>query len=133
MVNLPQVECPVRHYFAGGLYAREITIPKGTALIGAVHKMDNIVILSSGVLRLVTEDGTKEISAPTTLICKAGAKNCAFAVETAVWTNILPNPDNVTDTDKLVEIYTNSKASDLLGGATNRQLQTSGAVEKLEV
>ncbi|MGL4274890.1 MAG: hypothetical protein ACRCTO_21575, partial [Pseudomonas paracarnis] len=38
MLSQEQVDCPVRHHFAPGIYAREINIPKGTVLIGAVHR-----------------------------------------------------------------------------------------------
>lgn len=120
MNKLPQVDCPVRHYFAPGLYAREITIPKGTVLTGAVHKMENLVVLSAGKLRLVTDDGTIEITAPHTMTCKPGAKNAAIALEDSVWTNFFATTE--TDTDKLVELLTESKASELLGGADNKQL-----------
>lgn len=127
--RLPQVDCPVRHHFTPGLYAREITIPGGTALVGAIHTQDSLVILSAGRMRLATDAGPVEITAPHTLHCKAGAKNAAVALETAVWTNIFPNPDNETDTDKLAERYTESKASDLIGGATNHQLAANKAAE----
>lgn len=132
MTNLPQVDCPVRHYFAPGLFAREITIPKGCVLVGAVHRRDNLAVLSAGKLQIVTDDGTKEISAPMTVSIKAGSKNCAVAVETAVWTNFFPNEDDEQNIDVLVERCTESKASDLLGGATNKQLLTSGAMPQLE-
>lgn len=126
MEALPQVECPIRHYFAPGLYAREITIPKGTVLVGAVHKQANLVVLSAGSLRLVTDTGTIEVHAPFTMNCKTGAKNAAIALETAVWTNFFANPTDETDTDKLVEILTESKASELLGGRENLQLANNG-------
>lgn len=132
LLKVPQVDCPVRHYFSEGLFAREITIPKGTVLVGVVHKQDSLVIVSSGVLRYVTDDGVKEVSAPATLTVKAGMKNCGFAVETVVWTNIYPNPDNEKNLDVLCERYTEAKASDLLGGSTNKQLSMSGTVSKLE-
>ena len=67
---LPQVDCPVRHYFAPGLFAREITIPAGTCLVGAVHKTENLAVLSAGRLRLVTEVGTS-----LEPFAMAGAKN----------------------------------------------------------
>lgn len=118
---LPPADCPIRHYFAPGMYAREITIPKGVTLVGAIHKTENLVVLSKGKLQLVTEEGTVVVEAPATLTCKAGAKNAALALEDSVWTNFLPNPDNVTDTDKLVEVFTHSKASELLGGKDNPQ------------
>lgn len=129
MLDLPQVDCPVRHYFAPGVYAREITIPAGVCLIGVEHKMDNLVVLSTGRLRLSTADGPVEISAPHTLLCRAGSKNAAVALETSVWTNFFPNPDNETDVDKLVEVFTQAKASDLLGGSSNRQLAANKVAE----
>lgn len=132
LMNVPQIDCPVRHYFAPGMYAREITIPAGAALIGAVHKTDNLVVLSAGRLSLATESGPIEIAAPCTMLCKAGSKNAAVALETAVWTNFLPNPTNETDLDALVEVFTESKASELLGGADNKQLAANKAAGQLE-
>ena len=64
LLAVPQIDCPVRHHFAPGMYAREISIPKGTVLTGAVHKTQNLAILSQGKLQLVTDDGTIIITAP---------------------------------------------------------------------
>jgi hypothetical protein len=132
MYAMPQAECPVRHYFAPGVYAREITIPKGVTLVGAIHKTENLCILSKGSLALVTDAGTVIVQAgdpPITV--KPGAKNAATALEDAVWTNFLPNPDNETDTDKLVEVFTHSKASELLGGKDNPQLLANAKLKEL--
>ena len=126
---VPQVDCPVRHYFAPGLFAREITIPAGTCLVGAVHKTENLAVLSAGRLRLVTDAGTVEITAPHVMTVRVGVKNAAVAMETAVWTNFFPNPDNETDLEKLVARLSESTLSDLLGGATNQQLTANKAAE----
>ena len=128
--NIPQVECPIKHYFAPGIYAREITIKKGTVLTGAIHKTENLAILSCGRLQLVTESGTIEISAPHILTVKPGTKNAAYAIEDSVWTNFFPTEE--TDVDKLVELLTESKASELLGGIDNKQLVANQAAERLE-
>ena len=130
MLTMEQAECPVRHYFAPGQYAREITIPSGAVLIGAIHKTDNLVILSKGCLRLVTETGTVDIRAPHTMLCKAGSKNAAVALEDSVWTNFFPTDE--TDTDALVELLTEAKASELLGGSENKQLLVQAERNKLE-
>lgn len=130
MYEMPQADCPVRHYFAPGMYAREITIPKGVTLVGAIHKTENLVVLSKGKLELVTEDGTRTVEAPCTLTVKAGAKNAALALEESVWTNFFPTTE--TDLDKLAELLTHSKASELLGGAENKQLLAQKAREQLE-
>ena len=131
MQALPQVDCPVRNLFAPGMYAREITIPAGVVLTGAVHKTDNFVVLSKGRLRLVTESGPVDIEAPHTMVCKAGTKNAALALDEAVWTNFFPTDE--TDLDKLVELLTESTADELLGGCKNKQLTQSGRMEELEV
>ncbi|UJH72583.1 MULTISPECIES: hypothetical protein [Burkholderia cepacia complex] len=118
--KLPQADFPVRHHFAPGMYAREITIPKGTVLTGAVHKTQNLAVLSAGRLRLVTDGGTMEISAPHILTVMPGQKNAAYALEDSVWTNFFPTDE--TDPEKLVEILTESRACELIGGSENKQL-----------
>ena len=127
LMEMPQVDCPVRHYFAPGLYAREISIPKGTVLTGAIHKTEHIAILSAGRLQLATDSGTIEISAPHTLTVRPGQKNAALALEDSVWTNFFPTTE--TDTDKLVGLLTESKACELLGGSNNAQLTANKAKE----
>lgn len=127
--RMPQVDCPVRHYFAPGLYAREISIPRGTVLTGAVHKRENIAVLSKGSLMLSTDNGPKRIDSPHTLTVRPGAKNVAVALEDAVWTNFFATDE--TDPEKLVELLTESTAQELIGGKSNVQLLQAGP-QKLE-
>jgi hypothetical protein len=130
IATVPQIDCPVRHHFAPNVYAREITIPKGTVLTGAVHKVQNLAVLSQGKLQLVTDDGTVIISAPHILTVMPGTKNAAYALEDSVWTNFFATDE--TDVDKLVELLSESKASELLGGKDNKQLIANSAVESIE-
>lgn len=132
MLALPQAACPVRHYFAPGLYAREISIAKGVTVTGAVHKTAHLIIVSKGVLRVSTAGGWVDVAAGETITCQPGMKNAVHALEDARWTNFLPNPDNLTDTDALTELFTESKASELLGGTDNKQLLANQAAERIE-
>lgn len=110
---------PIQHYFADGIYAREMFIPAGAVLTGAVHKTCHMCILSQGRVRVATDDGPVELTAPATLIAKPGAKRAIFALEDSVWTNI--HATNETDLDKIVEELTYSTAAELQGGAANPQ------------
>jgi quercetin dioxygenase-like cupin family protein len=130
LMAVPPVDCPVRHHFAPGLYAREMSIPAGTVVTGAVHKTENLIVVSMGRLRIVTEDGTRDVAAGDTLTCKPGMKNAFVALEDSRWTNFFPNPTNEKDPDKLVEVLTESKPCELLGGSQNKQL--ARAAERLE-
>lgn len=89
MLQMPQVEIPVRHYFSRNVCAREITIPKGTRLIGRVHKYENLNILSKGEMSVSTENGFERIKAPFTVVSPPGTKRIAIAHEDCVWTTIL--------------------------------------------
>ena len=122
LMNMPQVNCPIRHYFSPGVYAREITIPAGAVVTGAIHKTENLVLISMGRLRVLTNDGSKEYKAGDMLTCHAGIKNAVVALEDSRWTNFFSNPNNETDTDKLIESLTECKASELIGGENNKQL-----------
>ena len=132
--NDEPVEAPVRHYFAPGLFAREIRIKAGCSVIGAVHKADSLIVLSKGRLIMATTDGPREISAPITIPCKAGSQNAVYVLEDCVWTNFHPNPDNETDIAVLVKRFTESSVEELLGGANNAQaLALAKKREELEV
>lgn len=88
-LNLPsefQAEITAKHYHCNGVYAREIVIPKGTTLVGEIHLQDQINVVSKGKIRVVTEEGVKEIEAPYTFISPAGTKRAGYVLEDTVWT-----------------------------------------------
>ncbi|MCA8087501.1 hypothetical protein [Burkholderia cenocepacia] len=118
--KLPQAECPVRHIFAPGIYAREMTIPAGVVLTGAVHRTEHLNIVSKGRITVSTDDGMKEVRAPFAFVSKPGTKRVGYAHEETVWTTI--HATTTTDLDQLVEELTESTAQQLLGGNDNVQL-----------
>lgn len=119
MIGHEPVECPIRHIFADGVYAREMTVPAGVTLTGAVHKTCHLSILSKGRVMVATEDGVLELSAPSTLVAQPGAKRAIHALEDTVWTTI--HATTTTDLDDLVSELTESTAAQLQGGGENRQ------------
>ena len=110
---------PLKHYFADGLYAREMFMPAGVILTGAVHKTNHICILSKGRVRVASEAGPIELVAPATIVSPPGTKRAIYALEDSVWTNI--HATNETDLDKIVEELTESTAAELQGGSANKQ------------
>lgn len=97
--DVPQVEIPVRHYYSKGVYAREITIPKGTVLSGKIHKHANLNIMSKGDMSVLTEDGIVRVQAPFTIVSPPGTKRIAYAHEETVWTTI--HGTDETDLEKI--------------------------------
>jgi len=124
--QFPQAHCPVRHYLAGGLYAREMTIPGGVVLTGAVHRHEHLCTVSQGRIMVSTDDGMQEICAPYTLISKPGAKRVGYAIETTVWTTYHWVGDE-TDLDKITAEILESAREELMGGSQNIQLLNNEA------
>ena len=88
MLREPQVEIEPVHYFAHGLYAREITIKAGTLLTGKIHRTEHLNIVSKGRIIVWTEDGMKEVAAPFTMVSRPGTKRVGYALEDTVWTTV---------------------------------------------
>lgn len=125
MEHLPQVECPVRHFFSPGIYLREMTIPSGTVVVGAVHKHEHYAILSKGRVRLSTEEGVVELTAPAIVHSYPGIKRICYAIEEAVFTTAHHNPSNTQDHEQLTRDHTDATYDTLLGGKNNVQARNN--------
>lgn len=109
--NVPSTldDCTLRHHFAPGVYAREMTIPAGTLIIGKIHKHAHLNIISQGSARVVTEFGSVEIKAPHTFVSEPGTKRVVLADSDVVWTTIHITEE--TDLEK-IEDYVIAKSYD---------------------
>lgn len=87
MLALPQVECPVDHFFASGVYVRQMTAPAGTLIVGHEHRTEHVCILLKGSMMVATADGVTTVSAPLTFIAKPGRK-VAIVLEDIVFQNV---------------------------------------------
>lgn len=80
--------CPLKHTFAPGVYVREIFIPKGTLIVGKLHKHAHPNFLMSGDVSVLTEEGPKRLRGPMSMISPAGTKRVVYAHEDTVWITI---------------------------------------------
>ncbi len=88
LAKMPQCELPTKHYFADGIYARELFLKAGTTIVGKVHKREHLFVLTKGVLRVTTDDGVATLTAPVIIVGKAGTKRAGYAVEDCVCVNL---------------------------------------------
>ena len=90
------------HYFGHGTYVREMRIPKDTLITGKCHRYQEVCVLTKGII-LVKAEGKKDSAvyqAPYTFIAAPG-KKVLYILENAIFLNILPNPNNLTDLAEL--------------------------------
>lgn len=108
-----QIEFPVEHHFAPGVYTRSIFIPKGSIIVGKMHKTEHLNIVSQGLLTVWTEQGMKLVGAPAIIHSFPNCKRVALAHEDTVWTTVHANPDNETDVELLEARLTYSRKEQL--------------------
>jgi quercetin dioxygenase-like cupin family protein len=97
--------CPLTHTFADGVYVREIFIPKGTVVVGKIHRFSHPNFLMRGEVIVVTEDGGREhLTAPRAMISPAGTKRAVYALEDTVWITVHVTTE--TDPALLVDLIT---------------------------
>jgi len=101
LLDLPQVEAPVRNMFAPGVYIREITMYAGSVVIGHEHKTEHFNIILTGKAKVVQDDKTSIIQAPDIFVSKPGVRKVLHIIEDMVWATVHPTKE--TDLTKLEE------------------------------
>lgn len=101
MLDLPQVECPVVHHFGPGIYIREVTLPAGAFAVGHAQRYEHLNIMLTGSVAVLGDDGeVKVLKAPLIFTGQPGRK-VGVILETCIWQNVYPNPDDLRDVDAL--------------------------------
>ena len=99
IAKLPQVEPETNHYFADGVYMREMKQLGGTVVIGKTHKTEHLNTLSEGEC-MVAMGGMKAVlKAPYTFVSPVGSKKVIIALTDITWSTIHHTVE--TDLDKL--------------------------------
>tara|TARA_R110000772_G_scaffold4048_2_gene14326 strand:- start:2564 stop:2938 length:375 start_codon:yes stop_codon:yes gene_type:complete len=93
------VELNVQHHFSDGLYARELFIPAGVCLVGALHKTRHMYMVVSGKCRVSSQYGNQEIVAPFMGETLPGTKRVIYAETDCVWVGF--HPTDLTDIDQI--------------------------------
>jgi len=115
----------ITHFFAPGVYARQMFIPAGMVAVGKIHKTAHVSIISCGKISVTTENGTETIDGPYTFINTPGEKRAVYAHTDTVWTTIHPTEE--TDIRKIEkEVIANDY--DVLEGPENT-LRIEGDIE----
>lgn len=112
MLNMPQVECPVAHYFGPGVYIREVFLPAGAIVIGHEQKSEHLNFMVSGAVAMLTENGIKTLEAPQIFVGNPGRK-VGYVLRDVTWQNIYPNENNERDIDALEARWLNKSITSL--------------------
>jgi len=101
--ELEQVEPPIEHIFAPGLYIRKMVMPAGCLVIGKRHRHVTCNMLSAGEMSIMTSDQSsgEQVTAPYFFNTDPNVKKMLYSHTECIFLNIHPNPTNETNVDQL--------------------------------
>ena len=91
--------CKITHYFAPGVYAREMWIPADCLITGKIHLTEHLNMLSQGRVSVSNQGESVTMEAPYTFVSPVGTKRAIYAHEDSTWTTIhatdLKDPEEI--------------------------------------
>lgn len=94
-----KIDFDVKHTFLNGMYMRELFIPKGSVLVGKVHKLPCMNIVSKGDISILTELGSARITAGHSAMSPPGIQKLGIANDDTVFVNVFRTDE--TDVNKI--------------------------------
>tara|TARA_R100000900_G_scaffold132509_2_gene108937 strand:+ start:8509 stop:9036 length:528 start_codon:yes stop_codon:yes gene_type:complete len=77
---------PIKQHIEGGMYTREIFMPKGSLVISMIHKQNHPSFLLKGEVSYLTDNGEVErIAAPHKIFTKQGTQRVLYIHEDTEW------------------------------------------------
>jgi len=93
-----QCELPEpNHWFAPGVYVRQLTVPAGMLIVGKIHKYSTVFIVLQGLAEVISEFGRETVGAGYICVSPPGIKRVALALEETTFLNVHANPTNTQD------------------------------------
>ena len=102
LLDLPQLEMPLTHRFAPGVYLREIFMPAGAIVIGQQHKTEHFNIVVSGKLNVMINGKVERLEAPCIFKSGVDVRKVLYILEDTRWLTVHPTEE--TDLLKLEDL-----------------------------
>ena len=94
--QVEQIDPPVDHLFAKGLYGRRIYVPAGTTVVTKVHMTQHITIALKGCCVMVDElGGHLKVEAPGMWVTEAGTQRAIHCIDDTEWVTV--HATDITD------------------------------------
>lgn len=94
-----QIDVPVQHHFAPGVYMRQMDAAAGTLVVSKMHRTEHFILFLTGSLSVLTENGVEHIQAPCIQRTMPGTKRVAYFHEDSTCMTI--HPTESTDLEEI--------------------------------
>lgn len=89
------------HFFAPGMYLRELTVPAGMVIVGKIHKHAHFLLVTKGSALVVSEFGRDHVTAGHISVSQPGVKRVVYAFEDTQFVTVHVNKDDLTDIEAI--------------------------------
>lgn len=109
LLHYPQVEVPLTHRFAPGVYLREVMMPAGSLIVGHEHKTRHFNIVLTGKATVMMDGVLREIEAPCTFVSEPGVRKVLYIHEDMRWQTVHPTEEtDVPTLEKQLVVHSQS-------------------------
>lgn len=88
LASAVHAEMPVEHTLIDGVYTRKLFIPRGTLLVGKIHRLECVNIVAKGDISVLTETGCGRFQAGHIATSGPGIQKLGYAHEDTVFINV---------------------------------------------
>lgn len=86
-----------RHFFAPGMYLRELVVPTGMLMVGKIHKHEHFLLVLKGRAEVISEFGRMVVESGHISISPAGVKRVVLALEDTQFVTVHVNKSDSQD------------------------------------
>ena len=99
---------PLKQHLEGGLYTRELFMPKGSLVVSMIHKQQHPSFLLKGKVSYITDSGElKTVVGPHTIFTQIGTQRILYIHEDTEWCCVYKT-DAKTFEKAEADVYTNN-------------------------
>lgn len=85
LASRDQTDLRTVHHFSAGVYAKQMSLPKGHMAVSHKHSYDHLSILATGVVTVQADGASRIYRAPACIEIKAGVEHAITALEDVTW------------------------------------------------
>lgn len=86
-----------QHFFAPGMYMRELVVPAGMLMVGKIHKHAHFLMVLKGKAEVISEFGRMIVEAGHLSVSPAGVKRVVLALENTQFVTVHVNKNDSQD------------------------------------
>lgn len=122
--SMKEIQCEQpepHHFFAPGMYARELTVPAGMLIVGKIHRHEHFLFVLSGRAEVISEFGRFTVEAGHISVSPAGVKRIVLSMEDTKFVTVHLNKDDSQDLEVIEREHIQPEDADMIAAEKEKE------------